>query len=196
VRFPLVAVQVVGGVSLLAIPFLHAYSAPLLMMFLVGIAYGTVTVITAKAIFEWFPRTLRATALGVRLCALPVAGSFAGLVVPGVALWGAGARLSPSLEVSCWLQRAVISSCIATVRRRHRPLPLCPLPPPGAPSCVTGTSGCWQPPGSCLAASDIVRQRIWRCSCMRDGGCRSLRPPVCWRRPTWPVYPAIFSMGW
>ena len=88
VRFPLVAVQVAGGVSLLAIPFLHTYSALLLVMFLVGIAYGTVTVITAKAVSEWFPRMLRATALGVRLCALPVAGSLAGLVVPGLALWG------------------------------------------------------------------------------------------------------------
>ena len=88
VRFPLVAVQVAGGVSLLAIPFLHTYSALLLVMFLVGVAYGTVTVITAKAVSEWFPRTLRATALGVRLCALPVAGSLAGMVVPGLALWG------------------------------------------------------------------------------------------------------------
>jgi ACS family hexuronate transporter-like MFS transporter len=88
VRFPLVAVQVAGGLSLLAILFLYTYSALLLVMFLVGIAYGTVTVITAKAVSEWFPRMLRATALGVRLCALPVSGSLAGAVVPGVALWG------------------------------------------------------------------------------------------------------------
>ena len=88
VRSPLVAVQTMGALLLLATPFLHTYSMLLMVMFLVGIVYGTVTVITAKAIYEWFPRTLRATAFGARLCALPVSGSLAGVAVPVLALWG------------------------------------------------------------------------------------------------------------
>ena len=77
-----------GSLLLLATPFLRTYSTLLLVMFLIGIAYGTVTVITAKAIYEWFPRTLWATALGARLCALPVSGSLAGIAVPVLALGG------------------------------------------------------------------------------------------------------------
>ena len=94
-----------GSLLLLATPFLRTYSTLLLVMFLIGIAYGTVTVITAKAIYEWFPRTLWATALGARLCVLPVSGSLAGIAVPVLAL-GGGWRQAFSIFGGCMLASA------------------------------------------------------------------------------------------
>lgn len=87
-RFPLIAAQVLGGVCLVAAPFIQTYSALLLCMFLEGLAYGTVAVVTAKGIYDWFPVALRATAMGVRLCALPVSGALASLIMPVVAEGG------------------------------------------------------------------------------------------------------------
>jgi sugar phosphate permease len=87
-RFPLIAAQVLGGMCLVVTPLLQTYSALLLCMFLEGLAYGTVAVVTAKVIYDWFPVTLRATAMGARLCALPVSGTLASLIMPVVAQGG------------------------------------------------------------------------------------------------------------
>ena len=87
VRCSLIAAQLLGG-SILAMPLLRpTYNVLLLVMFLVGLTYGTITVITTKAICDWFPRTRRATALGMRIAALPLSGTLASAVMPLVALW-------------------------------------------------------------------------------------------------------------
>ena len=94
----------------------------------------------------------------------------------------AGARCLLSLGVSCWLRLAVISSCIATVRRRCRVLRPYPLYPPMARSFAIETSGGWPLPGFGSVGSNSPPRRIWRCSSTRAGGCHSPMPPVCWRR--------------
>ena len=86
VRVFLIAVQGVG-IPLLALPFLPTYHMLLLVMPLAGIAHGAVMPLTTKALYEWFPRERRATVIGIKLAALPIAGMVAGGMMPRLALW-------------------------------------------------------------------------------------------------------------
>jgi MFS transporter, ACS family, hexuronate transporter len=87
IRFLLIVAQVVGGLPLAAIPFLQTYHELLVVMFLVGLAWGTVTILTTKAIVEWFPFHRRATAIGLKQAGMPFSGGLAAAMVPGLALW-------------------------------------------------------------------------------------------------------------
>src|SRR5215813_1054581 len=60
IRGLLSAVQVVGGLALVATAWLRTYYELCLVMFLAGMAFTAVLVITSKAIVEWFPRAHRA----------------------------------------------------------------------------------------------------------------------------------------
>ena len=56
VRSFLIAVQAVNGLGLIAISGLHTYAELLPLMFLAGLARGSVMILTTKALYEWFPR--------------------------------------------------------------------------------------------------------------------------------------------
>src|ERR671924_544803 len=79
IRGLLSAVQAVGGLALVATAWLHTYSELCLVMFLAGMTFTTVLVLTSKAIAEWFPRARRATAMGAKSAALAGPGIFAGV---------------------------------------------------------------------------------------------------------------------
>jgi MFS transporter, ACS family, hexuronate transporter len=83
----LIAVQAVNGLGLIAISGLHTYAELLPLMFLAGLARGSVMILTTKALYEWFPRERRATAIGAKFFAMAIAGVVAGAAVPILALW-------------------------------------------------------------------------------------------------------------
>jgi predicted MFS family arabinose efflux permease len=87
VRFLLILAQIIGGLPLAATFFLRSYNELLLVMFLVGLAWGTVTILTTKAIIEWFPANRRATAIGLKQAGMPFSGGVAAAMVPALALW-------------------------------------------------------------------------------------------------------------
>jgi len=91
IRGLLSAVQVVGGLALVATAWLRTYDGLCLVMFLAGMTFSTVMVITSKAIAEWFPRGRRSTAMGAKSSALACAGIVAGVVMLPLAL-GVGWR--------------------------------------------------------------------------------------------------------
>ena len=91
IRGLLSAVQVVGGLALVATALLRTYDGLCLVMFLAGMTFTTVMVITSKAIAEWFPRGRRSTAMGAKSSALACAGIVAGVVMLPLAL-GVGWR--------------------------------------------------------------------------------------------------------
>ena|SRR5713101_727788 len=92
--------QVVGGLALTATAVLPTYRALCLVLCLVGIAFGTVAVVTAKAIVEWVPRERRATAMGAKQLAVSCAGGVASAVIPTLALW------------SGWRQAFTLMGCL------------------------------------------------------------------------------------
>jgi predicted MFS family arabinose efflux permease len=87
VRGLLIAVQVVSGLAVAAIPVLHTYRELLAVMVFAGAGNGTVMVLTNKALYDWFPRERLATAMGTKYCAMSFAGIVAGTAVPTLALW-------------------------------------------------------------------------------------------------------------
>jgi len=87
VRGCLIAVQVVSGLAVSAIPLLHTYRGFLAVMFLAGVGNGTVMVLTNKALYDWFPRERLATAMGTKFFAISFAGIVAGTAMPALALW-------------------------------------------------------------------------------------------------------------
>lgn len=62
VRYVLIVVQAMNGLALVAIPWLHTYETILPSMFLGGVAFSSIVVLTNKALFDWFPRERRAAA--------------------------------------------------------------------------------------------------------------------------------------
>ncbi len=86
-RLLLILAQLVGGLPLVATLFLESYHELLSVMFLVGLAWGTVTILTTKAILEWFPANRRATAIGLKQAGMPFSGGVAAAMVPALALW-------------------------------------------------------------------------------------------------------------
>jgi nitrate/nitrite transporter NarK len=86
IRFLLILAQLIGGLPLVATLFLQTYNELLLVMFLVGLAWGTVTILTTKAIIEWFPANRRATAIGLKQAGMPFSGSVAAAIMPAMAL--------------------------------------------------------------------------------------------------------------
>jgi MFS transporter, ACS family, hexuronate transporter len=87
VRDILIIVQAVNGLALVAIPWLHTYETILPNMFLGGVAFSSIVVLTNKALYDWFPRERRATAIGAKYFAMSVSGIVAGAAAPMLALW-------------------------------------------------------------------------------------------------------------
>jgi MFS transporter, ACS family, hexuronate transporter len=87
VRYVLIVVQAVNGLALVAIPWLHTYETLLPNMLLGGVAFSSIVVLTNKALYDWFPRERRATAIGAKYFALSVSGIVAGAAAPMLALW-------------------------------------------------------------------------------------------------------------
>jgi type II secretory pathway predicted ATPase ExeA/nitrate/nitrite transporter NarK len=126
IRGLLSAVQAVGGLALVATAWLRTYAELCLVMFLAGMTFTTVLVLTSKAIAEWFPRGRRSTAMGAKSSALAFAGIMAGAVMLPLAL-GVGWRQAFALVGGLMLA----SACWDLLLYRERPQdtsPAAPLP--------------------------------------------------------------------
>jgi MFS family permease len=141
-RSPLMAAQVLGGSALLTVPLLPAAGLLRLVIFAAGLAYGTVTVVTGKAIADWFPREQRATAFGAKFLALSCAGIGAGAAMPALALW-VGWR-----QVFAGMGGSLLASALgALLLYRERPLDASSAQPIAAPQhrgAVWGNRQLWR----------------------------------------------------
>ena len=126
IRGLLSAVQVVGGLALVATAWLRTYYELCLVMSLAGMTFTTVMVITSKAIAAWFPRGRRSTAMAAKSSAVAGAGMVAGAVMLPLALRG-GWRQAFALVGGLMLA----SACCALLLYRDRSQetsPAVPLP--------------------------------------------------------------------
>ena len=126
IRGLLSAVQAVGGLALVATAWLRTYHELCLVMFLAGMTFTTVLVITSKAIAEWFPRAHRATAMGAKSSAVACAGIVAGAVMPPLALV-VGWRQVFALMGGLMLASACCDLLLYRDRRQEK-TPAAPLP--------------------------------------------------------------------
>jgi MFS transporter, ACS family, hexuronate transporter len=86
IRTLLAAVQAIGGMALAVVPVLHGYYEFCAIMFLSGMTYTAILVMTSKAIADWFSFGRRAMAMGIRGMALSAAGAVAGVALPPLAI--------------------------------------------------------------------------------------------------------------
>src|SRR5262245_23896751 len=69
VRGLLITAQVVSGLAVAAMPWLHTYTALLASLGLAGLGQSAVMVLTNTALYDWFPHERRAMAMGTKFCA-------------------------------------------------------------------------------------------------------------------------------
>jgi sugar phosphate permease len=110
VRWTLVAGQIVGGLFLLAMLFVHGLSAVLIVMFGVGLGLGFISPATAKGIVDWFSQRERATALGMKQMSLNAAGLITASALPAVAIrsgWRVGFAVMGAVAIASGVLSAV-----------------------------------------------------------------------------------------
>jgi sugar phosphate permease len=78
------------GVALLVAAETDGFAALLALLLLAGFAGASVNAASGRAVMQWFPRSQRGLALGVRQTAIPIGGFAASLVLPHLAdpAWG------------------------------------------------------------------------------------------------------------
>src|SRR5262249_7665453 len=106
--------------------WLHTYAALLASLGLAGLGQGAVMVLTNKALYDWFPRERRATAMGTKFLAVSLAGCVAGAVVPTLALWigwGQACAVVGGLMLASALSDGLLYHDPAPVGPRPQPLP-------------------------------------------------------------------------
>jgi nitrate/nitrite transporter NarK len=130
VRRLLIAVQVVSGLAVAAMLWLHTYRALLAVMGLAGVGNGAVMVLTNKALYDWFPRERRATAMGTKFLAVSIAGCVAGAAMPTLALW-VGWR-----QAFAVLGGLILASALSACLLYHDPSQAGPRPQP-LPACAS-----------------------------------------------------------
>jgi MFS family permease len=138
----LMAAQGLGGLALLTVPLLPTAGLLRLVIFATGVAYGTVTVVTGKAIADWFPPEQRATAFGAKLLALSSAGIGAGAAMPALASWVGWRQMFAGLGGSL-----LASALGARLLYRERPLDASSAQPIAAPQrrgVVWGNKRLWR----------------------------------------------------
>jgi ACS family hexuronate transporter-like MFS transporter len=86
VRKVMAAGQVAAGAVMLAMAAAASFSQALLVMFVVGIARGAILPGASKAIMDWFPRSSRGSAMGLKQTGMPIAGILAASILPAVGL--------------------------------------------------------------------------------------------------------------
>jgi MFS family permease len=84
-----------GGVATLAAAHVTAFAALAALLAIGGFGGASVSAASGRAVMQWFPRTERGLALGIRQAAVPVAGAVSAVVLPPlVARHGVDAGLS------------------------------------------------------------------------------------------------------
>ncbi|MET3319009.1 UNVERIFIED_ORG: MFS family permease [Peribacillus simplex] len=69
------------GISALTLVFVNNYIVLLLLLFLVGIWYGSAQTGGSTAIVKWFPNKHRGLALGIRQTGIPIGGALASVML-------------------------------------------------------------------------------------------------------------------
>ncbi|MHB0868481.1 MAG: MFS transporter [Chloroflexota bacterium] len=92
---------VVTGALLLSMALVGGYPQAIAVMFVAGVARGSVFPSSTKAVLEWFPPRTRATAMGIKQMGLPLAGVIAAAVLPamGLVMGWRGAMAIPGLVI-------------------------------------------------------------------------------------------------
>ncbi|SFS90163.1 MFS transporter [Marininema halotolerans] len=70
------------GLTIGLAPLLSSYEALLLLLFFVGINYGTAQPGGSKVVVKWFDPSQRGLAMGIRQAAIPIGGALAGWIIP------------------------------------------------------------------------------------------------------------------
>ena len=91
----------VTGCLLLSMSLVDSFPQAMAIMFACGMARGTVFPSSTKAVLEWFPRTARATAMGIKQLGLPIAGIATASMLPaiGLAIGWRSAMAAPGLFI-------------------------------------------------------------------------------------------------
>jgi MFS family permease len=189
------AVQAVGGLALVATAWLHTYHELCLIMFLAGMTFTTVLVITSKAIAEWFPQGRRSTAMGAKSSALAGAGIVAGAVILPLAL-GIGWRQVFALMGGLMLA----SACCALLLYRDRlqeTLPVVPLPATAPQLSLWRDRNIWRLAiaGFFFGGVHTPSPPMLPCSSMSVRACLPPSLPACWPRPTWVQSSVVYPMA-
>jgi ACS family hexuronate transporter-like MFS transporter len=147
VRWTLVAGQIVGGLFLVGMMFVHGLNAALIVMFGVGLGLGIISPSTTKGIVDWFSQRERATALGIKQMSLNAAGLVSAAALPAVALrsgWRVG---------FAGLGAVAIASGVLSMGAYREVVPgLAGAPGGGAPTAATP----WVSRLSALASRDVL----------------------------------------
>lgn len=78
--------QVAAGSVMLTMAAAGSFVQALLVMFAVGMARGAIVPAASKAIMDWFPRSTRGSAMGVKQTGMPIAGILAAAILPALGL--------------------------------------------------------------------------------------------------------------
>ncbi|MBX6377344.1 MAG: MFS transporter [Clostridia bacterium] len=88
-RWVLTVGGVLTGLATLAASRAGAYGPLVVLLVVAGLAYSVSTPAGSKSVMQWFPRSMRSLAMGVRQTGIPMGGVFAAIVLPpAAALWG------------------------------------------------------------------------------------------------------------
>lgn len=70
------------GITAALLPFASSYATLLLLLFIVGLFYGSAQTGGSTVITKWFPKEHRGLAMGIRQTGLPIGGAIAALLLP------------------------------------------------------------------------------------------------------------------
>ncbi len=112
--------QTATGVAMLAMAAADSFSQALLVMFVVGLARGAILPGASKAIMDWFPRSSRGSAMGIKQTGMPIAGILTASILPAVGL-ALGWRVAIALAGI-----AIIATGIMTYTLYRDPIRLAP----------------------------------------------------------------------
>ena len=78
--------QVAAGAVMLAMAATGSFVQALLVMVAVGVARGAILPGASKAIMDWFPRSTRGSAMGLKQAGMPIAGILTASILPALGL--------------------------------------------------------------------------------------------------------------
>ncbi|MDY6833454.1 MAG: MFS transporter [Chloroflexota bacterium] len=89
IRLFLIAGPGIAALFFLSLALTRSFIPALLIVFISGIGYQFITPASVKTITQWFPPTMRGTAIGIRQAGVSFGGAIGAVILPIIALsWG------------------------------------------------------------------------------------------------------------
>ncbi|MBI2861592.1 MAG: MFS transporter [Chloroflexi bacterium] len=85
-RWILASGSFILGALFVIFGWIPSWGQGLAIAFLVGLLFGSIPSVTTKAVLDWFPMRVRATAMAIKQTGLPLGITLAGLTMPALAL--------------------------------------------------------------------------------------------------------------